>query len=242
MADLGMPDAEERLLKSKLSLLIKRSIDARGLSQTAAAALVGMPQPDVNAIVCGRLKGFSAERLIRALNALGTSNQARERGRPIRLADAAGMGPSTTRIPRESSATGGTIVTRTFAPSATRCLTSWSIVTLRKWPDRIRDRFGCAIPNNSAAAAWVRPRAMMVESSARTMLALATMAFASKSPKACQALGKGPLTSASLSTRLASFFLELAMVDLRLLQPRLDQIYVLLWRGNPVLGFLLEGM
>ncbi len=70
-ADLGMPDAEERLLKSKLSQLIKRSIEARGLSQTAAAALVGMPQPDISAIVCGRLKGFSAERLIRALNALG---------------------------------------------------------------------------------------------------------------------------------------------------------------------------
>lgn len=43
----------------------------RGLSQTGAAALMGMPQPDVSAIVCGRLKGFSVERLIRALNALG---------------------------------------------------------------------------------------------------------------------------------------------------------------------------
>lgn len=70
-ADIGLPDAEERLLKSKLSLLIKRSIETLALSQTAAAALMGMPQPDVSAIVRGRLKGFSVERLIRALNALG---------------------------------------------------------------------------------------------------------------------------------------------------------------------------
>jgi predicted XRE-type DNA-binding protein len=69
--DLGFPDAEERLLKSKLALMIKRTIDARGLGQAGAATLMAMSQPDVSGIVRGQLKGFSVDRLIRALNALG---------------------------------------------------------------------------------------------------------------------------------------------------------------------------
>ena len=70
-ADLGFPDAEERLLKSKLALMITRTLGSRALGQTEAAALMGMSQPDVSGIVRGRLKGFSVERLIKALNALG---------------------------------------------------------------------------------------------------------------------------------------------------------------------------
>lgn len=39
-ADLGLPDAEELLVKAKLSYRIAHAIQARGLTQTEAAALI----------------------------------------------------------------------------------------------------------------------------------------------------------------------------------------------------------
>lgn len=59
------------LIKSQLSLMIRKAIEAHKLSQTAAASLIGIPQPDISAIVRGRLRGISVTRLIRVLNALG---------------------------------------------------------------------------------------------------------------------------------------------------------------------------
>lgn len=70
-ADLGRPDADEMFLKSQLSLMIRKAMETRSLTQTDAALLIGVPQPDLSAIVRGRLKGISIARLIRILNALG---------------------------------------------------------------------------------------------------------------------------------------------------------------------------
>lgn len=70
-ADLERPDADEMLLKSQLALMIRKAIEVRGISQTEAALLVAMPQPDISAIVRGRLRGISITRLIRVLNGLG---------------------------------------------------------------------------------------------------------------------------------------------------------------------------
>jgi len=70
-ADLGLPDAEDLYVKSLLSILIARTIRARGLTQTEAAALLGTTQPKISELVRGRLSGFSVERLFRFLNALG---------------------------------------------------------------------------------------------------------------------------------------------------------------------------
>ena len=68
--DMGMRDAEERLAKAELARLIRLEIRDRGLSQTEAATLLGVKQPDVSDLVRGKLARFSIARLERFLNAL----------------------------------------------------------------------------------------------------------------------------------------------------------------------------
>jgi predicted XRE-type DNA-binding protein len=70
-ADLGLPDAEERLAKAMVSRLIANAIRERGLTQSQAAALLGTTQPKVSALVRGQLAGFSMDRLFRFLTVLG---------------------------------------------------------------------------------------------------------------------------------------------------------------------------
>jgi predicted XRE-type DNA-binding protein len=68
--DMGMRDAEERLAKAELARLIRREISTRGLTQVAAADLLGIQQPDVSDLTRGKLARFSISRLERFLNAL----------------------------------------------------------------------------------------------------------------------------------------------------------------------------
>src|SRR5947208_302232 len=70
-ADLGLPGAEERLLKARLAAEIARTIARRKLTQAAAADLMGIDQPKVSHLLHGRLAGFSTERLLTWLTALG---------------------------------------------------------------------------------------------------------------------------------------------------------------------------
>jgi predicted XRE-type DNA-binding protein len=70
-ADLGLPNPQDCLAKAKLADQVCRVIDARGLTQTMAAELMGLDQPKISALMHGKLKGFSAERLFRCLNDLG---------------------------------------------------------------------------------------------------------------------------------------------------------------------------
>lgn len=70
-ADLGLPDAEELFYKSTLIYRIAEIIRQRQLSQTAAAQLVGLKQPDLSNLLRGRMEGFSVERLFTILNKLG---------------------------------------------------------------------------------------------------------------------------------------------------------------------------
>jgi predicted XRE-type DNA-binding protein len=70
-ADLELPDADELLAKAELARTIRRVIERRELTQTAAARLLGTTQPKVSDLFRGRLDGFSMERLYRFLNALG---------------------------------------------------------------------------------------------------------------------------------------------------------------------------
>lgn len=74
-AALGRPDADELLAKAELAREIERLIKERGLTQTAAARILGVTQPDVSDLFRGRLGGFSMERLYRFLNALGRDVQ-----------------------------------------------------------------------------------------------------------------------------------------------------------------------
>jgi predicted XRE-type DNA-binding protein len=70
-ADLGFPEPEEELTKAQLASHIRRIIQRRRLTQVAAAALIGVDQPKVSALLNGRLANFSSERLMRLLTALG---------------------------------------------------------------------------------------------------------------------------------------------------------------------------
>jgi predicted XRE-type DNA-binding protein len=70
-ADLGLPAPEERLAKAKLAAEIARVIAARRLTQRAAAAVMGIDQPKVSHLLHGRLAGFSTDRLLTWLTALG---------------------------------------------------------------------------------------------------------------------------------------------------------------------------
>jgi predicted XRE-type DNA-binding protein len=80
-ADLGLPDAGEHLLKAGIVVELKRLIEARGLTQTAAAALIGIAQPDLSNLLRGQFRGCSVERLMRAVTALGQDIEIRIRPR-----------------------------------------------------------------------------------------------------------------------------------------------------------------
>ncbi|MBV9692699.1 MAG: XRE family transcriptional regulator, partial [Alphaproteobacteria bacterium] len=70
-ADLGVAEPEEELAKAQLASHIREAIKRRKLTQAAAATLVGLDQPKISALINGRLAGFSSDRLLRCLTALG---------------------------------------------------------------------------------------------------------------------------------------------------------------------------
>src|SRR5713226_2928644 len=70
-ADLGLADAGEHLIKAGLVVKIDRIIRQRALTQEAAAELMGIDQPKVSAMLSGQFRGYSVERLMRFLVALG---------------------------------------------------------------------------------------------------------------------------------------------------------------------------
>ena len=70
-ADIGMPDASEHILKAGLVARIERTIRQRELTQAAAAELMNIDQPKVSAMLAGQFRGYSVERLMRFLVALG---------------------------------------------------------------------------------------------------------------------------------------------------------------------------
>lgn len=81
-ADLGLPDAEELQTKAKLAVEIVRAIEARSLSQVAAAKILGVSQPKVSAIKAFKLEGYSVERLMTFLTLLGRDVEIRITARP----------------------------------------------------------------------------------------------------------------------------------------------------------------
>lgn len=70
-ADLEVPDADETLAKAELAQRICALLAERKLTQARAAALLGVDQPKISALIRGKLDGFSTDRLFRFLNALG---------------------------------------------------------------------------------------------------------------------------------------------------------------------------
>ena len=74
-ADLGLPNPEQEMLKARLTLQISKIVKERGLTQTQAAKLLGVRQPQVSALMRNRAGNFSVGRLIEFLTALGQDVQ-----------------------------------------------------------------------------------------------------------------------------------------------------------------------
>ena len=70
-ADLGLPDADAHLVKAELVSRIDDILRRRGITQTEAARLLGLSQPDVSRLLRGDFREYSLERLFRLLTALG---------------------------------------------------------------------------------------------------------------------------------------------------------------------------
>src|SRR5438132_7404724 len=95
-ADIGGADADEALAKAQLASRIREVVRQSRLTQVAAAAVMGIDQPKVSALLNGRLTNFLSERLMRLLTRLGqdveiivrTKPRRRQRGR-IRVVEEA---------------------------------------------------------------------------------------------------------------------------------------------------------
>ena len=85
-ADLELPDAPDLLVKARLVSLITSIIESRGLTQAEAAGVLSTTQPVVSNLRRGQLSGFSIDRLLRFLNALGHDVEIRVRVRSSRRA------------------------------------------------------------------------------------------------------------------------------------------------------------
>src|ERR1700731_2932292 len=70
-ADLGVANPEGALAKSEVARQIAKIIKKRKLTQKQAAEILEIDQPKISALIRGKLRSFSLERLIRFLNELG---------------------------------------------------------------------------------------------------------------------------------------------------------------------------
>jgi predicted XRE-type DNA-binding protein len=70
-ADLGLPDAVELDTKARLAVKINALIAAQRLNQATAATRLAVGRPMISALKRYRLDGFSVERLVSFLVALG---------------------------------------------------------------------------------------------------------------------------------------------------------------------------
>lgn len=68
-ADLGLADAEGHMLKAQLVAELYRLTTERKLTQTKAAATMGITQPEISRLFKGHFREYSVERLLRFLTA-----------------------------------------------------------------------------------------------------------------------------------------------------------------------------
>lgn len=62
-ADLGLPNAEQELVKAQLTLQIYRIIRQRGMTQSETARVLGIKPPHVSLLMRNRAGTFSVGRL-----------------------------------------------------------------------------------------------------------------------------------------------------------------------------------
>ncbi len=70
-ADIGLSDADDLAYKAGLIGSIMRYGHEHGLSQSALALLVDIPQPRLSNLFAGKMGGITSEKLIKACTRLG---------------------------------------------------------------------------------------------------------------------------------------------------------------------------
>ncbi len=105
-ADLGLPDAAELDTKVRLAVAVNRLLEARRLTQAAAATALSINQPKISALKHYKLEGFSVERLMTFLTALGSDIEIR------------------VHLPKRSSSPGRILVNARLSGSPTAALTA----------------------------------------------------------------------------------------------------------------------
>jgi predicted XRE-type DNA-binding protein len=70
-ADLGYPDSDTMLVKAQLAGKIAEIVRRRALTQAQTAAILGLTQPKISALLKGRFRGISEHRLLECLTRLG---------------------------------------------------------------------------------------------------------------------------------------------------------------------------
>ena len=93
--DIGLPDADQHALKADIVISLAKLIASKKLSQVKASRFIGISQPDLSRLLRGHFAGFSMDRLLQALLALGSDVEIRvkkpsanRRGKARVLADA----------------------------------------------------------------------------------------------------------------------------------------------------------
>lgn len=74
-ADLGFSEEEAQNLKIRADLMVElaKLIEARDLTQSAAADLLGVTQPRISDLIRGKIDRFSVDTLIKMLGHAGAS-------------------------------------------------------------------------------------------------------------------------------------------------------------------------
>lgn len=69
--ELGMPDADELVVKSRLIRFVAEEVRRRELTQKDAGELLGLDQPNVSALMNEKLSRFSVQKLMVFVGRLG---------------------------------------------------------------------------------------------------------------------------------------------------------------------------
>lgn len=70
-ADLGYRAPESMLVKAQLVSRVAELLAERGMTQTQAATVLGIPQSNLSKILRGQFRGFPARKLMGCLTQLG---------------------------------------------------------------------------------------------------------------------------------------------------------------------------
>jgi predicted XRE-type DNA-binding protein len=91
-ADLGLPDPDERHLRVQLAVRLNDLLKAEGLTQAAAAKLLGIAQPHVSELKNYKLSRFSSERLLHYITLLNRDVEIFIRPRTSSNGNSSGIG------------------------------------------------------------------------------------------------------------------------------------------------------